>query len=89
MENNKILTIDEIILKYIPSGIQNIKGKGDGKPQYIAEKEIIKLCMIEFAKQHVEKALKNCLEKYHHSIEENYDFGSSEIMNAYDLNNIK
>jgi hypothetical protein len=85
----KTIIAEEIILKHIPSGIQNIKGKGDGKPQYIAEKDVIKLCMVEFTKYHVQKALKNCLEKYHHSIEENYDFGSSEIMNAYDLNNIK
>ena len=43
----------------------------------------------EFAKLHVEAAAKNCLEKYHHSIQEGYDFGSSEIMNSYNLNNIK
>jgi len=45
--------------------------------------------MIEFAKLHVEAAAKNCLEKYHHSIQEGYEFGSSEIMNSYNLNNIK
>jgi hypothetical protein len=45
--------------------------------------------MIEFAKLHVEAALKGCLNKYHHASEENYDFGSSEIMNAYPLTNIK
>jgi len=45
--------------------------------------------MIEFAKLHVEAALKNCLDKYHHSIKEGYDFGSSEIMNSYPLTNIK
>jgi hypothetical protein len=45
--------------------------------------------MIEFAKLHVEAALKGCLNKYHHASEENYDFGSSEIMNSYPLSNIK
>ena len=44
---------------------------------------------IDFAKLHVEAALKNCLDKYHHSIKEGYDFGSSEIMNSYPLTNIK
>ena len=77
MENSKILTADEIIDKY------DKEFEKSGSPYWL------KKPMIEFAKQHVEKALKNCLEKYHHSIEENYDFGSSEIMNAYDLNNIK
>lgn len=47
------------------------------------------LLAIEFAKLHVEAALKGCLNKYHHASEENYDFGSSEIMNAYPLTNIK
>ena len=45
--------------------------------------------LIEFAKIQVEAAAKNCLEKYHHSIQEGYEFGSSEIMNSYNLKNIK
>lgn len=45
--------------------------------------------MVEFTKLHVEAALKGCLNKYHHASEENYVFGSSEIMNAYPLTNIK
>jgi hypothetical protein len=53
------------------------------------DKDLIKSAMIEFAKLHVEAALKGCLNKYHHASEENYDFGSSEIMNAYSLTNIK
>jgi len=53
------------------------------------DKDLIKSAMIEFAKLHVEAALKGCLNKYHHSSEENYVFGSSEIMNAYPLSNIK
>lgn len=53
------------------------------------DKEFIKSAMIEFAKIHVGRALKNCLDKYNHSIEEGYEFGSSEIMNAYPLTNIK
>lgn len=44
---------------------------------------------IQFAKLHVEAALKSCLEKHNHSIEEDYEFGSSEIMNSYPLTNIK
>lgn len=45
--------------------------------------------LIEFAKIQVEAAAKNCLEKYHHASKEGYEFGSSEIMNSYNLNNIK
>lgn len=40
---------EEIIKRIIPNGIQNVKGKGDGKPQYRAEIEAIKKCMFEFA----------------------------------------
>lgn len=40
------LTAEQIMLKHIPNGIQNIKGKGDGKPQYQAEKDIIIKCML-------------------------------------------
>ena len=80
MENNKILTADEMYDKFD----SKINPKWDEW-----DIEEIQNYAKEFAKQHVEKALKNCLEKYHHSIEENYNFGSSEIMNAYDLNNIK
>ncbi len=71
---NKILTAEE----YANSIYQ----------EYPVSKEIHEL-MIEFAKLHVEAALKNCLDKYHHASEENYVFGSSEIMNAYPLTNIK
>jgi len=49
----------------------------------------VSMFMKEFAKLHVEAALKGCLNKYHHASEENYVFGSSEIMNAYPLTNIK
>jgi hypothetical protein len=42
---------DEIIKKNIPNGIVNIKGKGDGKPQYKAEIDIIKKCMQEYAER--------------------------------------
>jgi len=55
----------------------------------IDDSEITEDLMIEFAKLHVQAALKGCLNKYHHASEENYDFGSSEIMNAYPLTNIK
>ena len=54
---SKIPTTEELMLKYIPNGIQNIKGSGDGKPQYNAEKLIIQKCMIEFARLHVQQAL--------------------------------
>lgn len=46
-----MLSTKEIIKKYIPNGIQNIKGKGDGKPQYLAEIEIIEKCINEYTKQ--------------------------------------
>jgi len=56
-------TPEEIIKSVIPSGIQNVKGKGDGKPQYKAELEAIKKCMIEYtndfrAKYEQEKSLR-------------------------------
>lgn len=51
--------------------------------------ELIKTALLGFAKLHVEAALKNCLDKYHHSMQEDYTFGSSEIMNSYPLTNIK
>src|ERR1035437_4512868 len=46
-------TAEEIIKKHIPNGIANIKaiGKGNGKPQYQAEINIIIKCMEEFADQ--------------------------------------
>ena len=61
----------------------HVTGRIDGREQNYPE------MMIEFAKLHVEAALKNCLEKYHHASKEGYEFGSSEIMNSYNLNNIK
>ncbi len=51
--------------------------------------ENCKLLAIEFAKLHVEVALKMCLNEYNQAIEHHYEFGSSEIMNAYSLKNIK
>ena len=39
--------------KNIPNGIVNIKGKGDGKPQYRAEVDVIVKCMVEYAEQQV------------------------------------
>lgn len=58
-------TVEEIIKENIPNGIVNIKavGKGNGKPQYQAEIDIISKCMKQFALQEseieVQKALKN------------------------------
>ena len=60
---NKLPTAEELMFKYIPHGIQNIKGKGDGKPQYNAEKDVIQKCMIEFARLHLEAAVKIISEK--------------------------
>jgi hypothetical protein len=50
------MTAEEIMKKNIPNGIVNIKGKGDGKPQYRAEVDVIVKCMVEYAEQQV----KNC-----------------------------
>ena len=68
--------------------INDCEQESDGFQSTITLSNVEKL-MIEFAKLHVEAALKNCLDKYHHSIKEGYDFGSSEIMNSYPLTNIK
>lgn len=62
--------------------------ESDGIQSTITFSNVEKL-MIEFAKLHVEAALKATLAKYHHASDENYDFGSSEIMNAYPLTLIK
>lgn len=48
MKHKLILTKEEIIKKHIPNGIVNIKGSGDGKPQYKAEIEAIERCMEEY-----------------------------------------
>ena len=72
---NKTPTAEEYAKYMLPNGIDWYSEFGE--------------MMIEFAKLHVEAALKNCLDKYHHASEENYVFGSSEIMNAYPLTNIK
>jgi len=68
--------------------INDCEQESDGFQSTITLSNVEKL-MKEFAKLHVEAALKNCLDKYHHSIKEGYDFGSSEIMNSYPLTNIK
>lgn len=47
------MTAKEIMKKNIPNGIVNIKGKGDGKPQYRAEVDVIVKCMEEYAEQQV------------------------------------
>jgi len=79
---NKIPTAEEQIKEF--------KNGFDGLVfQHEAEISITEFLMIEFAKLHVEAALKGCLNKYHHASKENYVFGSSEIMNAYPLTNIK
>lgn len=77
MSDNKIPTAEEFLNDL------EVSFQKTGKPFFY--KDALKV----FAKLHVEAALKNCLDKYHHSIKENYDFGSSEIMNSYSLTNIK
>lgn len=68
--------------------INDCEQESDGFQSTITLSNVEKL-MKEFAKLHVEAALKNCLDKYHHSMQEDYTFGSSEIMNSYSLTNIK
>ena len=55
-----MVTKEEIIKKNIPNGIVNIKakGKGNGKPQYQAEIDIIKICMDEYAASELGKGWK-------------------------------
>ncbi len=55
-----MITAEEIRLKYIPNGCVNLKliGGGDGKPQFKHEKKVIDEMLVEFAKLHVEAALK-------------------------------
>lgn len=74
---NKILTAEELSKRY------GLSAKG------ALWTDTVRAFAIEFAKLHVEAALKGCLNKYHHASKENYVFGSSEIMNAYPLTNIK
>lgn len=52
---NKI-KVEEILKKHIPEGIQNIKGKGDGKPQYRAEIQAIKNVVKEIVELALDKA---------------------------------
>lgn len=49
---------EDIIKEIIPLGIVNVKGKGDGKPQYQAEKDAIGKCMDEYAQQEAIEFLK-------------------------------
>lgn len=85
---------EEIMLKNIPNGIQNIKGKGDGKPQYQAEKDIIIKTMIEFAKIHVQDALEKASQVLY-SDHVDYDTGNfifnqkEDVLNSYPLTDIK
>ncbi len=85
-----MVSAEEIIKKFIPEGIQNLKkvGGGDGKPQYRAEIDIIKKCMIEFAKLHT-KAQKEAIVKNvkHESTapweEHSYNIDENSILSAY------
>lgn len=70
-ENKQIPTAEELMLQYIPNGIQNIKGSGDGKPQYRAEVNIITKCMREFAALAVKYTLEQAAENAH--VEDYYD----------------
>jgi hypothetical protein len=97
-----MITAEEIRLKYIPNGCVNLKliGGGDGKPQFKHEKKVIDEMLVEFAKLHVEAALKAANEKAtvtpidHEEISEGsfrpiWDVDGNSILNAYPLTNIK
>ncbi len=62
-DKKQIPSPEEVMLRYIPNGIQNIKGKGDGKPQYKAEVEVITNSMKEYAKEVVKYTLEQAAEK--------------------------
>lgn len=90
-------TAEEIRLKYIPNGCANLKllRGGDGKLQFKHEKQVIDEMLIEFAKLHVEAALKAASEV---ELIDSVDFQSGDvsyyqndtgILNAYPLTNIK
>jgi hypothetical protein len=97
-----MITAEEIRLKYIPNGCVNLKliGGGDGKPQFKHEKKVIDEMLVEFAKLHVEAALKAADEKAivtpidHEEISEGsfrpiWGIDSNSILNAYPLTLIK
>ena len=91
---NNIPTAEEVMIKYIPNGTVNIKGKGDGKPQYQAEKDIIQKCMIEFAKLHVKAALEAASkvkprEDWYRGRFHGCEVDRDSILNAYPENLIK
>ena len=82
---NKTPTAEETRLKYIPNGCVNIKGKGlgDGKPQKKYEDTLLDQMLIEFAKLHVEAALKEASE------DANMDSDYYQALQVYPLTNIK
>jgi hypothetical protein len=85
---NKIQTAEDTRLKYIPNGCVNIKGKGlgDGKPQKKYEDNLLDQMLIEFAKLHVEAALKTAAKSTKFYFESN----KGEVhFDVYPLTNIK
>lgn len=56
LPESESLTKEEIIKNHIPNGIVNVKGSGDGKPQYRAEIEAIERCMEEYKNQELAAA---------------------------------
>jgi hypothetical protein len=93
---NILPTAEETRLKYIPNGCVNIKGKGlgDGKLQKKYEDTLLDQMLIEFAKLHVEAALKAASNKAEATLESSGDEEypiviKNSILNSYSLNNIK
>ena len=53
------------------------------------EGQTLKDVLVKFVKLHLEAQAKAIIQEQSNSLEDGYDFGSSEIMNAYPLNLIK
>ncbi len=60
-------------------------------PKYVTNEVSVETLMIEFAKLHVEQALKEASEKATCSeyMEGEYDVNKNSILNSYSLDNIK
>ncbi len=77
---SKIITAEDFLEKEHPSTLQSII---DGDCHYEEAKSYIQDWLIDFAKMHVELALKEASEKFEHPVNRNV------ILNAYPLDNIK
>lgn len=91
---NTIPTAEEFMLQHIPNGVVNIKGigLGDGKKQYLYEKQYISNMLKEFAKLHVKAALESAAQNakhIHNAYDNDFKINRQSILDSYSEDLIK